>query len=52
MSSNFFQVAACAASGFGLETFKMLLAALQNKAAKEGIVYTEAQLAALQMAKL
>jgi transposase InsO family protein len=35
----------------GLETFKQRLARLEEKAAKEGIVYTEAQLAALEKVK-
>jgi transposase InsO family protein len=35
----------------GLETFKKRLAALEERAAKEGIVYTEAQLCALEASK-
>jgi transposase InsO family protein len=35
----------------GLETFKKRLALLEERAAKEGIVYTEAQLSALETAK-
>ena len=35
----------------GLETFKKRLAVLEERAAKEGIVYTEAQLTALEAAK-
>lgn len=34
-----------------LQTFKKRLLALEKRAAKEGIVYTEAQLAALESAK-
>lgn len=35
----------------GLETFKKRLAVLEDRAAKEGIVYTEAQLCALEASK-
>jgi transposase InsO family protein len=35
----------------GLETFKKRLVALEDRAAKEGIVYTEAQLCALEASK-
>jgi len=35
----------------GLETFKKRLSALEERAAKEGIVYTEAQLCALESSK-
>lgn len=35
----------------GLETFKKRLTFVEEKAAKEGIVYTEAQLEALKTAK-
>ena len=41
------------ASGFGTiwKLFKKRLASLEERAAKEGIVYTEAQLTALETAK-
>jgi transposase InsO family protein len=41
----------CIWARHGLETFKKRLARLEEKAAREGIVYTEAQLAALETAQ-